>query len=95
MAKVQSRFQQKRVPKFKSISEIDTFFLDLNKQIDASYSALAYAINNATPVTLTANLPAGSTEMDGQILIEEAAGPTLNLIIYGAGIRARINGAVF
>lgn len=46
-------------------------------------------------VIATGSLPAGSATMDGTTLIEQAAGPTLNAIVYGNGIRARCTGVVF
>jgi len=46
------------------------------------------------PVVVTASLPAASAFMDGQMIVEDT-GAALNLIIYGAGIRSRINATVF
>jgi len=43
-------------------------------------------------VVLTADLPEPSSALDGTMLIEDAGNGTLNLIIYGHGLRIRING---
>lgn len=95
MAKIPSRFPQKAVPKFKSASEVQPFLIDLKRQLDQEYAILSDAINNPASPVATANLPAGSSFMDGQLIIEIAAGPALNLIIYAGGVRARLTGVVF
>lgn len=41
-------------------------------------------INNAAPLVLTADLPAGATNMNGRIIVEDAGG-TYNLCYYVAG----------
>jgi hypothetical protein len=46
-------------------------------------------------VVATASLPAAGAGMDGTILLEDAGGGVINLIIYGAGIRARCAGVAF
>lgn len=43
-------------------------------------------------VVATADLPEASTAMNGTILIEDPGAGTLNLVVYGNGIRVRING---
>lgn len=43
----------------------------------------------------TASLPAAAAAQDGRVVIESAVGPTLNLVVYAAGIRARVAGVVF
>ena len=43
----------------------------------------------------TASLPAAAAAQDGRVVIESAVGPTLNIVVYAAGIRARVAGVVF
>jgi len=43
-------------------------------------------------VVLTADLPEAAPELDGTVLIEDPGTGTLNLVLYGNGIRIRING---